>query len=232
MKFEINVKNKVRPEKLAVVKQLNVVLGVGLAIAKHEIADKIFELLSNGAESASIIVDSEVTAMKPLFSIQENIPLYENHELGITIKLVKDPKELNLCELLKDCAGKTFYMPLFGVVVLDYARVSPGGNGVLSFTVDNEKVLVLGSDGKYCDNGELSVFPSKEQRDWSLFVPPWMPKEGERVWVRDDINDLWVGRYFVKMNENTKEFDCIPDNKKQWIPTPYKICVPFEPIPW
>ena len=187
MKFEINVKNNEKLQKLALVKKLAHILGMDMFAAKISIADNIFKLLESGVVSASVIVDSEITEMKPLFSIQKDMPLFQDEELGITIKLVKDPKELNLCELLKDCAGKTFYMPLFGVVVLDYARVAPGGNGVLSFTVDNEKVLVLGSDGKYCDNGELSVFPSKEQRDWSLFVPPWMPKEGERVWVRDNV---------------------------------------------
>ena len=232
MKFEINVKNKEKLQKLALAVKMSHILGMKLFTAKVSIADRIFELFKDGVASASLVVDSEITKMDPLFSIQKDMPLYQDEELGITIKLVSESESLNLCELLKDCIGKTFYMPLFGVVVLDYVIITPEGNDVLSFTVHDGKILVLRSDGKYCDNGELSVFPSKEQRDWSLFVPPWAPKEGERVWVRDDINDLWVGRYFVKMNENTKEFDCIPDNKKQWIPTPYKICVPFEPIPW
>ena len=231
MKFEINVKNKVRLEKLAVVKELKGVLGVGLAIAKNEIADKIFELLDNGAKSASIIVDSETIDMKPLFSIQGNSSLYEDEELGIAIKLVKDPKELNLCELLKNCIGMSFYMPHFGEAKLESVNVAPEGKQFMYFQASTGQYAVF-SNGKYVDDGEICVFPSKEQRDWSLFVPPWMPKKGERVWVRDDINDLWVGRYFVKMNENTKEFDCIPDNEKQWTPAPYKICVPFEPIPW
>lgn len=228
MKFEINVKNKEKLEKLAITKQLKNVLGVGLTTVA-EITRSIFRLLESGVDAASLIIDSKETEMKPLFSIQKNMPLFQDEELGITIKLVKDPKELNLCELLKDCAGKTFYMPLFGVVVLDYVKVVPGGNGVLSFTVDNEKALVLGSDGKYCDNGELSVFPSKEQRDWSLFVPPWVPKEGERVWVKLRGN-AWYGRYFDRI-ENGKFF-CYKNQKDNGESTSWDECVPFEPIPW
>lgn len=231
MKFEINVKNKACIEKLALVKQLKTVLGIGLAAAKGEIADKIFSLLENGVESASIIVDSEMIEMKPLFSIQKNIPLYEDSRLGLTINFVAEPKGLDLCELLKNCIGMTFYMPLLGIVVLDYVTIAPGGSGILSFTVDNEKVLVLGSNGKYCDDGELSVFPSKEQRDWSIFVPPWMPKKGERVWVRKTGSPIWFGKYFVRMHN--KEFACGSYQSKGEDSIDFwDECVSFNEIPW
>ena len=229
MKFEINVKNNKKLQKLALAVKMAHILGIKLFTAKVSIADRIFELLECGAESASLVVDTEITKMEPLFSIQKDMPLFQDEELGITIKLASQSESLNLCELLKNCIGMKFYMPHFGEVTLD--SIAELGT-VMKFYDSKSNPHIVLKNGQSSTGEEVCVFHSKEQRDWSLFVPPWAPKEGERVWVRDDINDLWVGRYFVKMNENTKEFDCIPDNKKQWIPTPYKICVPFEPIPW
>ena len=232
MKFEINVKNNKKLQKLALAVKMAHILGIKLFTAKVSIADRIFELLECGAESASLVVDTEITKMNPLFSIQENIPLFQDEELGITIKLVSESESLNLCELLKDCIGMKFYTPAYGYLLLEKIEKEED-QFVMNGNISNP--LFVNKNGKLQqapEEAEIFVFPSKEQRNWSLFVPPWVPKEGERVWVRDDINDLWVGRYFVKMNENTKEFDCIPDNEKQWTPAPYKICVPFEPIPW
>lgn len=229
MKFEINVKNNEKLQKLALVKKIAHILGMNMFAAKVSTADKIFKLLESGVASASIIVDSEITEMEPLFSIQKDMPLFQDEELGITIKLVSEPEGLNLCELLKDCIGMKFYMPLFGVAVLDYITIAPGGNGILSFTVDNGKILVLRSDGKYCDGGELSVFPSKEQRDWSLFQPPWVPKQGERVWVKDTGTKNWHAAYFIEKDESKFLARQYPQSQNGG---PWDECVPFEPIPW
>lgn len=231
MKFEINVKNRVNLQKLALVKQLANALGINLFVAKSGIADKIFELLENGVESASIIVDSETIDMKPLFSIQGNNSLYENNELGITIKLVKDPEEINLCELLKDCIGMSFYMPHYGVVVLESINIAPGGRNFMYFQASTGYCTVF-NNGKYVDDGEICIFPSKEQRDWSLFVLPWTPKEGERVWVKVFAGSpIWIGKYFKKMVGT--EFACgVYQTKGESNLEFFKVCVPFEPIPW
>ena len=81
MKFEINVKNNEKLQKLALVKKIARVLGMYMFAAKVSIADKIFELFKDGVESTSFVVDSEITKMSPLFSIQKDMPLFQDEQL-------------------------------------------------------------------------------------------------------------------------------------------------------
>lgn len=229
MKFEINVKNNEKLQKLALVKKIAHVLGMDMFAAKVSIADKIFELFKDGVVSASIIVDSEITKMLPLFSIQKDMPLFQDEELGITIKLVKDPKEINLCELLKNCIGMKFYMPHFGEVTLD--SIVELGTTAIKFSDSKSNTHIVLKNGQSSTGEEICVFPSKEQRDWSLFVPPWIPKEGERVWVRDNEANEWNGKYFKKMDG--KKFGCgISQTNGDDAIGLWNECVSFEPIPW
>ena len=116
-----------------------------------------------------------------------------------------------------------FYMPHFGQVTLN--SVAESGK-VMRF----EEHVIL-RNGYSSTGEEVCVFPSKEQRDWSLFVPPWIPKEGERVWVRDNEANMWNGKYFKKMDG--KKFGCgILQTNGDDAVSFWNECVPFEPIPW
>lgn len=229
MKFEINVKNNEKLQKLALVKKIAHVLGMDMFTAKVSIADRIFELFKDGVESTSFVVDSEITEMKPLFIVQKNMPLFQDEELGITIKLISRPESLNLYELLKNCIGMKFYMPHFGEVTLD-SIVELGT--VMKFYDSKSNPHIVLKNGQSSTGEEVCVFPSKEQRDWSLFVPPWAPKEGERVWVKvSDAAPTWIGKYFKKMD--SAEFACgVHQTKGENNLEFFKVCVPFEPIPW
>lgn len=234
MKFEINVKNNEKLQKLALVKKIAHVLGMNMLAAKVSIVDKIFELFKDGVESTSFVVDSEITEMKPLFSIKKNMSLFQDEELGITIKLVKDPKELNLCELLKNCIGISFYMPHFGEVICGGVIKYDRKQDAICFRTNENGMSYdwpVKANGKslHGNSNEICVFPSKEQRDWSLFVPPWIPKKGERVWVKFR-GDAWYGRYFDRI-ENGKFF-CYRNQKDNGESTSWDECMPFEPIPW
>ena len=85
-------------------------------------------------------------------------------------KSIMENKELNLCEILKDCPkGTKLYTPLYGVCSL--------------YSVDDKFVTVnyVGTANIICNktffpNGAISelgdeclLFPSKDNRDWSTF---------------------------------------------------------------
>lgn len=70
---------------------------------------------------------------------------------------------LNLCDILKGHVGKVFYTTMYGNVTLknidgDTLIVTPCGciNGFLR----------VYSDGRISEQGEVVMFPSKDQRDW------------------------------------------------------------------
>lgn len=80
-------------------------------------------------------------------------------------------ENINLREILKGHEGETFYSPTFGNIKLSFISdvlYFEGINSTLSFNVD--------VNGTYCKDGEICIFPSKEQRDWNKWVEEQKPK--------------------------------------------------------
>lgn len=80
-------------------------------------------------------------------------------------------ENINLSEILKGHEGETFYSPTFGNIKLSCISdvlYFEGINSIASFDVD--------ADGTYCKDGEICIFPSKEQRDWNKWVEEQNPK--------------------------------------------------------
>lgn len=82
-------------------------------------------------------------------------------------------------------------------------------------------------------DAECTVFPSKEQRDWSKFVRFWDKPKVEKfnvntlqpfdkVLVRDLLSDNWMADFFEKIEENDVYYNvtCITT---QWIQ-----CIPYN----
>ena len=83
-------------------------------------------------------------------------------------------EKINIAEILKDCPkGMELYSPIFGNVYLD--KIRPYLAVVVS-TSDKQKEEFL-YDGRFGVNGECMLFPSKENRDWSIFQRPF--KDGD-----------------------------------------------------
>ena len=79
-------------------------------------------------------------------------------------------EKLNLCELLKDCAGEKAYSTLLGNV-----KITGVSDDYIYFV--SEKTGYKGDvtkSGKHWDDeyGECTLFPSRENRDWSKFIKP------------------------------------------------------------
>ena len=79
-------------------------------------------------------------------------------------------KELNLCEILKDCPkGTKLWSPVWGNVTL--IQINDISLFPIVLSGDGFNNVSLHSDGRMYDvkESECILFPSKEQRDWSKF---------------------------------------------------------------
>lgn len=137
---------------------------------------------------------------------------------------------MNIAEILKGCLrGTRLYSPIYGELSLESicshnsiypisCRVLKSGNAV-SFT----------EDGKMNTNdAEPTLFPSKEQRDWSEFSvndkvaaqetkPQFKPFD--KVLVRDLDEQKWRCNLFSRITEEGY-YDCVSSRWSQ--------CIPYE----
>ena len=136
-------------------------------------------------------------------------------------------EDLNLEKILKYCQkGTKLYSTVFGEVKLEEVKenskypimVKPKIGGFESFT----------SSGRWMENydGECTLFPSKEQRDWSKFKPkqpkfdPKTLQPFDKVLVRDE-NNYWRCNFFSHItNHKFFPYTTVGDT--------YSHCIPYN----
>lgn len=90
-----------------------------------------------------------------------------------------------IAEILKNCPeGTKLYSPVWGNVEL--IKVNVLNN--IEIKDSNEIKYIIYPDGKYSENGEVILFPSKEQYNWSEFLIPF--KNGDII-VTTDMTDVY-----------------------------------------
>lgn len=146
-------------------------------------------------------------------------------------------ENLNLVEILKDCPkGTKFYSSIYGELIYSYTYVSPSGAKFV-FILPNSNSMFNNIpikveycwNGKYIINmGECTLFPSKEQRDWSKFKikkPKFDPKTlqpFDKVLVRDGYKERWLCRFFSYI------VDGVPVYKYATIGSTFIYCIPYN----
>ena len=115
-------------------------------------------------------------------------------------------EKIDLTKILKDCPkGTKLYSTIYGVVEfheIHETRTYP----ILLYTND-ACIINVASDGRLDKiyNGECTLFPSKDQRDWSKFTAPCYKKDRfdpktlkpfDKVIVRDSSRYTWVCSFF------------------------------------
>ena len=131
-------------------------------------------------------------------------------------------ENLNLCEILKDCPkGEKLYATFLGDVKLVSII-----NEVITVELWG-KIYHFFPDGRYELNGELVLFPSRAQRDWSKFVPlskRFNPKEFkpfDKVLAKNRFSSKWTCTFFSYMDNNVS-FPVYCSGGY------FKVCIPYN----
>jgi hypothetical protein len=100
------------------------------------------------------------------------------------------------------------YSPLCGKCVFD--RLS---FGTIICKKQNTQEITFTSKGYYMlpvfDDCECMIFPSKDQRDWSKFVPPYKFKDGDVCYIKS--KGLFEHIFIFKVNEDYNHIQCHVD---------------------
>lgn len=113
-------------------------------------------------------------------------------------------KELNLVEILKDCPkGTKLYSTIFGEVEFEnidhqnkeYFPIYFRKCEILE-SVTKEGLHLIGHDG------ECTLFPSKDNRDWSTFRIPF--KDGDFIYSESADKYLWISIFKEYFNDGQK----------------------------
>lgn len=143
-------------------------------------------------------------------------------------------QKLNLCKILKYCPqGEIFWSPMLGNVKFDsidhkyqiiYVILETGA----TWHFNSDATITL----DYVTSAEIMLYPSKEQRDWSKFIAPWLKKERfdlktlkpfDRVIVRYTLNSKWRCTFFSHLIDDEKcILKCITSYYS------YQFCIPYN----
>lgn len=109
-------------------------------------------------------------------------------------------ENINLVEILKDCPkGTKLYSILFGEVEFEGVH---GGSRTVGYTTRTGRRFDVTREGKMFENydGECTIFPSKDQRDWSKFDASCLKKERDKDKLIQEL-----GEYKVKYTQEVLE---------------------------
>ena len=139
-------------------------------------------------------------------------------------------ENIDLTKILKDCPkGTKLYSTTLGEVELDHISnnmiypICVQANGSIhSFTKNGQKYIWA--------NSECTIFPSRQQRDWSKFTAPWYKKEKfdpktlnpfDRVLVRNYKTTKWRCEHFSHFDGGNYN-PCIASCCS------YTFCIPYN----
>lgn len=115
-------------------------------------------------------------------------------------------ENLNLVEILKDCPkGTKLYSTIYGEVTFSY--INNSSICPIIVRVNDDFHPVLTKDGRHAAayKGECTLFPAKDQRDWSKFTAPWYKKEKlvePKFHVGQYVIDGYVGGQITSIEDN------------------------------
>ena len=140
-------------------------------------------------------------------------------------------KNIDLCEILKNCPkGTKLYSTVLGDVTFE-EFIEDAMFPIIVFCKDGalESFTALGKLKIHYD-GECTLFPSKEQRDWSKFTASWYKKEKfdpktlnhyDKVLARDSHNATWLCKWFSHIDLSKFYKYATTDGL-------YRYCIPYN----
>ena len=104
---------------------------------------------------------------------------------------------IDLTKILKDCPkGWKFYSNIYGDIIFDSIGPIQNYPIIFSLSLDNTYHISVTKQGQLYSKyvGECTVFPSKDQRDWSKFTAPWLKEKSlPKTW--EDFNKIMELKY-------------------------------------
>lgn len=137
-------------------------------------------------------------------------------------------ENLNLAEILKDCPrGTKLYSTVFGEV--KFMGIKENTTYPIIVKVNDENFDSFTADGKILlrSDGECTLFPSKDQRDWSKFNPkkpkfdPKTLQPFDKVIARDYNTEKWRCDFF----SHTTESDVYKYVTTKYV---FRQCIPYN----
>ena len=139
-------------------------------------------------------------------------------------------ENLNLEEIIKDCPkGTKLYSTVYGEVKFDGIR--KGSEYTVKYVKSDDSLGSVTAQGLVlaCYDGECTLFPSREQRDWSKFKvkkPKFDPKTlkpFDKIIVRDSDEFRWKCALYSHTIENKQ---C--SYKYVTLECAHKRCIPYN----
>ena len=140
-------------------------------------------------------------------------------------------ENLNLAKILKDCPkGTKLYSTIYGDVELVRVYLDDDAYPIEIKIGEDSDMVCITNDGRLLGDfpGECTLFPSKEQRDWSKFKPnkpkfdPRTLQPFDKVLVRDTNSEKWK----IQLFSNIIELDV--DYTYLCFTNPYRYCIPYN----
>lgn len=143
-------------------------------------------------------------------------------------------ENLNLAEILKNCPkGTKLYSTVYGEVELEKVTDSVAYPIIVKFNdwrLGEEIPIIFTSDGimGVSCKGECTLFPSREERNWSNFKPkkpkfdPKTLKPFDKVLVRDSGAYSWICAFYSHTKECSSLFRYVTNNSA------YEFCIPYN----
>ena len=139
-------------------------------------------------------------------------------------------ENLNLAKILKDCPkGTKLYSTIYGDVELVRVYLDDDTYQIeIKIGEGSDMICYTTNDGRLLEEfpGECTLFPSREQRDWSKFKKPKFDprtlKPYDKVLVRDSNSDNWKNQFFSYLIESVTCHPCFCINNV------YTYCIPYN----
>ena len=153
----------------------------------------------------------------------------------IILNIIFMNEKIDLTKILKDCPkGTKFYSVIYGEVEFD--SIEKGTTYPVIFITKCNNLISVMSDGRHVEvfDGLCTLFPSKDQRDWSKFTAPWYKKEREKfdpktlqpfdkVLVRNFKANFWICKFLSHIQKWNKEYPYVCSDESS-----NRYCIPYN----
>ena len=142
-------------------------------------------------------------------------------------------ENLDLTKILEGCPkGTSFYSTIYGEVAFD--SIEEGIHPVILTIKQRNSPISVTPSGKHLMpyEGECTLFPSKDQRDWSKFERFWDRKAKrfdphtlhpfDKILARDGEYHIWTCALLSHIDDLNEEYKVITDG------TCYTWCIPYN----